>query len=553
MRPGEQVRDVLHARARHLRPEQEAGAVLGIDPEQSAVLQHHAAAALVAEVDRANREVQAGGPQGAVGLADAGDVRVGEDNGKRRPPEPGADVRKPSGVLAGNAALVGRLVQQWYVAVGVPGDEDVAVAALHGEAVEARHALVVKLEGGVLKAEAGEVRPAAGGGQQVVEALGPVSALAPVPYGDRVAVARDRPDLSVRVEGQLVADRGEHRGPDLGIGQHRDRSALPKDAHAHPEARQRLPELEPDHPGSEHGAGLRQVLPVEQVVVDDDAVAEPGEFGGAARPRPGGDDDPPRFDAIAPVELQRMAVEKAHPPADPRARRPGADGVHHESDEAIPFPAHALHDRPSIDADRTADQHAEALGARRLVGRVRRGDQQLRRHASHQRTGRAIACGLDQQHVRGMGTRRPVGSHPRRSCTDDGDVNCSGHGCTPFLFVHSGAESRDYTTPLVPGRLCGSDHEPLRNHGKQTFLQVEVSNPSRGLLGGAFDREAGERLDEGGPAARQHGDDDVGERPRHEDVLGLPVPGRAGCLDVHPPDAAHRMARGHDAHRGMEG
>ena len=79
-----------------------------------------------------------------------------------------------------------------------------------------------------------------------------------------------------------------------------------------------------------------QVLPVEQVVVDDDAVAEPLQLGGTVGPRPGGDDEPLRFDAIAAIDLERMVVEKADPPADPRVGGPGLDGVHHEPDEAIP-------------------------------------------------------------------------------------------------------------------------------------------------------------------------------------------------------------------------
>ena len=127
-------------------PQQESGSMLGVDPKQAAVLQDHPASALAAEVNGTDGEVRAGRLERAKGPADAGDIRIGENDAQRRAAQPGANIGEAAGVLPGNPALIGRLVQQRDVAVDVTGEEDVGVAALHREAVEPRYAALVQVE-----------------------------------------------------------------------------------------------------------------------------------------------------------------------------------------------------------------------------------------------------------------------------------------------------------------------------------------------------------------------------------------------------------------------
>ena len=50
-------------------------------------------------------------------------------------------------------------------------------------------------------------------------------------------------------------------------------AAAAEHADAHAQPMQRLAELEADHAGAEDGDRARQVVPVEDVVVDDEAIA----------------------------------------------------------------------------------------------------------------------------------------------------------------------------------------------------------------------------------------------------------------------------------------
>ena len=96
-------------------------------------------------------------------------------SGARRRPLP--NVREARRILAGDAALVGGLVQQRHVVVDVAGDED-RTTSPHCSVVpvEQRHAARVERERRPLEAESADVGRAAGGGEQIVEASRPASA-----------------------------------------------------------------------------------------------------------------------------------------------------------------------------------------------------------------------------------------------------------------------------------------------------------------------------------------------------------------------------------------
>ena len=108
LRPREQVRQVLRPGSDHFGAQQHTVAGIGIDPQQALVLQHHPAAALVLERHLTSHVVAAF--ELGKRFADHRNLRVRENDGQRRAPHTGLDVRVTSGILAGNAALVGCFV-----------------------------------------------------------------------------------------------------------------------------------------------------------------------------------------------------------------------------------------------------------------------------------------------------------------------------------------------------------------------------------------------------------------------------------------------------------
>ena len=130
-----------------------------------------------------------------------------------------------------------------------------------------------------------------------------------------------------------------------------------------------MPQLEPDDAGAEYRYGLRQIIPVEQIVVDDQTIAQ---FVPRRRPAgagTGGDHDALRHDARMLVDLQRVVVDKAGIALNFVAGRDLVHAFQHEADEAIAFAFDARHHFAPVDAGCTGWVHAKARRAFDLMHR----------------------------------------------------------------------------------------------------------------------------------------------------------------------------------------
>ena len=215
------------------------------------------------------------------------------------------------------------------------------------------------------------------------------------------------------------------------VGQGPEAVAARIQPRSHAQPVQGLREFERNHPGPEHGHRFGQVLPIEDIVVDDQPLARrraPGRR--HVRRRAGGDDDALRVHAGVPVHLQGVRVEEAGLADQPMLGRPVRYRVGDEADESIALAAHALHNlRPGYAQQRR--MHPEGVGMGHRMRCFGRGDQQLARHAAHARAGCAVGATLDDQHIRRVRQRGAIGRHARRTRTDDGDVD--------FTDVHAHA------------------------------------------------------------------------------------------------------------------
>ncbi|KFB69596.1 MAG: hypothetical protein CAPSK01_000655 [Candidatus Accumulibacter vicinus] len=72
---------------------------------------------------------------------------------------------------------------------------------------------------------------------------------------------------------QLLCEDLARCGLQDGVGERADALAAAVDRHAHAQSMQGLRQLQRNHPGPEHGDRLRQRLPGEDVVVDDQPIA----------------------------------------------------------------------------------------------------------------------------------------------------------------------------------------------------------------------------------------------------------------------------------------
>ncbi len=254
--PREQVREVLGPRAHQLGAEEPAGGRIGVDVQSAAVLAHHAAAPLVPEVPSANRE----GPRGQLGVPRADDENT-TDSGQRRRPGTTAGQRpalvpamRPSSAASCNrgrsAAASPAMKLGASQHCSVPGS--CKGTPRRSRARPAWSSLSVSMLG---------TRPTAESAQSKVSSWAP----APSDQATRTldgtrSTARKR---TSSCSGSSAANAAWAPWP--------DETANAEDAHAHAEAVQRLAQLQPDDPRPEHGDGGGQVLPREDVVVDDGA------------------------------------------------------------------------------------------------------------------------------------------------------------------------------------------------------------------------------------------------------------------------------------------
>jgi hypothetical protein len=93
------------------------------------------------------------------------------------------------------------------------------------------------------------------------------------------------------------------QGEDFRIADRADAATEPEYRHTNSQSMQCLPQLQADYSQADHGHGLRQILPIEYSVADDDAIAEDVERLCPARTRAGRDDDGPGNDTRMPTHV----------------------------------------------------------------------------------------------------------------------------------------------------------------------------------------------------------------------------------------------------------
>jgi hypothetical protein len=98
-----------------------------------------------------------------------------------------------------------------------------------------------------------------------------------------VAVAVDLDDLGIRFEVELALERPARVAPERRVAERPDVSQPPEQRDVDVEPMQRLPELEADDAGTEDRNRARQIVPVEDVVVDDEAIAGPAQAAAVSR------------------------------------------------------------------------------------------------------------------------------------------------------------------------------------------------------------------------------------------------------------------------------
>ncbi len=242
--------------------------------------------------------------------AGRGDLRIGKRDAQRRTAQARTHVRVARGVIAGDAALVGRLRQQRALVVGVAADENRAVAALHGVLVEHRHAVVVAHQARVLQAQLVEVGFATDGRQQEVEVFGTAfTVLVLAGDGDLFAVLLHLDDLGIEAQVELVLEHLARHGQHFRVAQLRHAAAAPENRHAHAQPVQRLAQFQANHAGAGNGDRRRQVVPVKHVVTGDHARTG-APLLGHDRARAGGDDHPLGLDDGVLVDLQPGRAEE---------------------------------------------------------------------------------------------------------------------------------------------------------------------------------------------------------------------------------------------------
>jgi hypothetical protein len=128
------------------------------------------------------------------------------------------------------------------------------------------------------------------------------------------------------------------------------------------------------------------------------------------------------------ADVERVVVDKRCMTANPVRFGNAFNVPQHESDESVALAPHSIHDRATVDADDTIMVDTEARRRFAGVGRVRRSDEQLARHATDTGAGRAIGAAFDEHCGRACGPGSAVRGKASRPGADDGNVNlCSSH------------------------------------------------------------------------------------------------------------------------------
>ena len=232
--------------------------------------------------------------------------------------------------------------------------------------------------------------------------------------------------MRVGLQREFLVEGRDGVSTDLRVADGAYAAAASKHGNMNTQAMQRLSQLQADNPRADHGHGFGQIVPVEHVVADDQAVAQSPErieVGGA---RAGCDDYALGRDARMVSDRYRMVVHETCMAAN--AVRVGnvLHVAQHETDKAVALAPYAIHDLAAIDADNAIDMDAKARRLPDGMGGLGGGNEELARHAAHARAGGAIVAAFDNRGARSCGFGCAVRGKACRAGTDYCNVNLHG-------------------------------------------------------------------------------------------------------------------------------
>ena len=277
--------------------------------------------------------------------------------------------------LPQSAPLVGGLVQQRELEGGIACDEDIARPHAARERIIAEHGPAVGWQRRPLDADLVDVGNPSGGGEDMVEFFFAVLACL-APANDDFLPRPRNMRVGVPCSRKLALEGGSRIVAHFGVGERTDAIVAAEQVHADTQPVQRLAKLETDHTRTEHGDRGRQVIPVENVVIDDQSFAG-GEQGlRHCRSRSRRDDDRACRDDPSAAQPQGIVVLEAGILAEKRHAFEALDGLSNEADKAVPFAANARHHAFAVDLrGRAVD--AEKTRIARAMGRLCGRDQEL--------------------------------------------------------------------------------------------------------------------------------------------------------------------------------
>ena len=124
-----------------------------------------------------------------------------------------------------------------------------------------------------------------------------------------------------------------------------------------------------------------------------------------------------------PTHVERMVVHETCMAAQAVHIGNAFNVAQHQTDEPVALPPHSIHDRATIDAYDTIMVHTEARRCFDGVGRIRRSDEQLARHAADAGASGAIGAAFDEHCGRACSPGSAVRGKACRPGADDGDVS----------------------------------------------------------------------------------------------------------------------------------
>jgi hypothetical protein len=309
-------------------------------------------------------------------------------------------------------------VQHGTLSIDVPRQEDRRVAALERGRIEFWYAALVRLQTGRRHIQLMQRGRPPSGDQDALERCD----------ARRNAGPRKTRSLAVLFDVEVHAqmDREfptENRSEvlrDLGVAQRRDVFAFVEHGGLDAQSRQRLSQFETKRAGADDRDRTRKRLELEYRLVREYDIAELVERFRHGRARTRGDHNSLGRDLPAVVERERSLVRETSPLPDTDAGGYLLYRLQRFGDEPVALLAHACHDGATVYGRGRFD--AEHRSPARVERGIRRGDKELRGHASDAGARRPGEAVVDQNIV---GARLPRGAfrgQTRRPSADDSDV-----------------------------------------------------------------------------------------------------------------------------------